>query len=369
MTHSRTCTIEVFRGNALSSKDFLFFLLKKYVNDVLTRSPRFTRRLPGVSDFQVGDKVCADLGLVETCIDPKPAQGNAGAFAEFAVVPASLCARARGLDPAAAAGLPLAGLTAYQALFTKAARTFTGEPLGDLKANQKLLVLGGATSVGAFAIQLAKNAGAHVACTASAKTNSRGVAKTAACAELGADVVFEEALETLFSERAYAAKRESVGACFKTAHCLVFGEDDALSAPIVSKESDGKETSKDVDADETCGALRFAFELPDAGSSSPSAAAYRARLGELVSLIPRLVDVVARVRLSDAQKERAAKARKRVADEDFKKKLKTSAAETAGARLDKKLEKMSDKEKARWREKQAKKQTRKAGGRSMIRKG
>ena len=188
-------------------------------------------------------------------------------------------------------------------------------------------------------------------------------------AELGADVVFEEALETLFSERAYAAKRESVGACFKTAHCLVFGEDDALSAPIVSKKSDGKETSKDVGADEIGGALRFTFELPDAGSSSPSAETYRARLGELVSLIPRLVDVIARVRLSDAQKERAAKARKRVADEDFKKKLKTSAAENAGARLDKKLEKMSDKEKARWREKQAKKQTRKAGGRSMIRKG
>ena len=193
-------------------------------------------------------------------------------------------------------------------------------------------------------------------------------------AELGADVVFEEALETLFSERAYAAKRESVGACFKTAHCLVFGEDDALRAPIVSKKSDVEtETSKDVDAmskDETRGALRFAFELPEPhGSSSPTAAAYRARLGELVSLIPRLVDVIARVRLSDAQKERAAKARKRVADEDFKKKLKTSAAETAGARLDKKLEKMSDKEKARWREKQAKKQTRKAGGRTMIRKG
>ena len=189
-------------------------------------------------------------------------------------------------------------------------------------------------------------------------------------AELGADVVFEEALETLFSERAYAAKRESVGACFKTAHCLVFGEDDALSAPIVSKKSDGKETSKDVGADEIGGALRFAFELPEPhGSSSPTAAAYRARLGELVSLIPRLVDVIARVRLSDAQKERAAKARKRVADEDFKKKLKTSAAENAGARLDKKLEKMSDKEKARWREKQAKKQTRKAGGRTMIRKG
>ena len=133
--------------------------------------------------------MCADLGLVETCIDPKPAQGNAGAFAG-SPSSASLCARAGGIDPAAAAGLSLAGLTAYQGLFTKAARTFTGEPLGDLKANQKLLVLGGATAVGAFAFSSPRTP-ALVACTASAKTNSRGVAKTAACAELGADVVVD----------------------------------------------------------------------------------------------------------------------------------------------------------------------------------
>lgn len=81
------------------------------------------------------------------------------------------------------------------------------------------------------------------------------------------------------------------------------------------------------------------------------------------------MDVVARVRLSDAQKEKASKARKRVEDEDFRKKLKSSAKETASARLDAKLENMSDKEKQRWREKQAKKQTRRAGGRTMIRKG
>ena len=144
-----------------------------------------------MSDFQAGDKVCADLGLCETCVDPKPAQGNAGAFAAFAVVPASLCARAGGIDAVAAAGLPLAGLTAYQALFTKAGRTFTGDALGNLEAGQKLLVIGGATAVGAVAIQLAKNAGAFVACTASANENSRGVAKTAFCAELGADVVVD----------------------------------------------------------------------------------------------------------------------------------------------------------------------------------
>ena len=49
---------------------------------------------------------------------------------------------------ASAVALPLAGLTALQALFTKSGRTFTGDNLGDLKAGQKLLVLGGATLAG-----------------------------------------------------------------------------------------------------------------------------------------------------------------------------------------------------------------------------
>ena len=186
-------------------------------------------------------------------------------------------------------------------------------------------------------------------------------------AELGADVVFDRALETLFSERAYAAKADSVGACFKTAH-LVVGSAPS-SGGVVAAAFDavrGDDAAKDAAASPYTGSLRFTFELPDAAAG---AAGYRARLGELIALVPRLVDVVARVRLSDAQKEKAAKERKRVEDEDFRRKLKTSAKENASARLDAKLEKMSDKEKQRWREKQAKKQTRKAGGRTMIRKG
>jgi len=96
-----------------------------------------------------------------------------------------------GIDPSAAAGLPLAGLTAYQALFTKAGRSFTGADLGSLKSGDKLLILGGATSVGCFAIQLAKNAGAFVECTASTKLNAKGVAKLEFCKSLGADVVID----------------------------------------------------------------------------------------------------------------------------------------------------------------------------------
>lgn len=217
---------------------------------------------------------------------------------------------------------------------------------------------------------------------------SKELVLKAESAELGADVIVDEALETLFSERAYDAKKTSVGAFFKTAQCLVFGEDGGsgtLSAPKVTgvvadafdkvKRGDGEaekaeSAKKDASAGETrshVGALRFVFALPS--SAAAGAETYRSGLGELIAFIPKLVDVVARVRLSDAQKEKARAARKRAEDEDFKKKLKSSAKENASARLDAKLEKMSDKEKQRWREKQAKKQTRRAGGRTMIRKG
>ena len=87
--------------------------------------------------------------------------------------------------------MPLAGLTAYQALFTKAGRTFTGDNLGDLKQGHKVLVIGGATLVGSYAIQLAKNVGAYVACTSSAKPNPAGVPKVEACKALGADEVID----------------------------------------------------------------------------------------------------------------------------------------------------------------------------------
>ncbi|MEZ4750435.1 MAG: NADP-dependent oxidoreductase [Bdellovibrionota bacterium] len=56
-----------------------------------------------------------------------------------------------------AAGIPLAGLTAWQCLFE----------ILKLKANDKILIHAGAGGVGGLAIQFAKNAGAYVATTAS----------------------------------------------------------------------------------------------------------------------------------------------------------------------------------------------------------
>ncbi|MFZ1908413.1 MAG: NADP-dependent oxidoreductase [Burkholderiales bacterium] len=91
------------------------------------------------------------------------ASDSMGAFAEYAVVHEDHAARMpASLDFAAAAAVPLAALTALQALRDEL----------QLSAGQKVFIPGGAGGVGSFAIQLARRLGAHVATTAS----SRGVA-------------------------------------------------------------------------------------------------------------------------------------------------------------------------------------------------
>jgi NADPH:quinone reductase-like Zn-dependent oxidoreductase len=101
----------------------------------------------GVKRFRVGDHVLARV-----------AKERAGAFAEQACVDEDHAAHMpRNLDFAAAAAVPLAGLTALQAL---------RDELG-VKPGQKLFISGGAGGVGTFAIQIAKWLGADVTTTAS----------------------------------------------------------------------------------------------------------------------------------------------------------------------------------------------------------
>ncbi|BEJ17740.1 hypothetical protein CspHIS471_0700080 [Cutaneotrichosporon sp. HIS471] len=100
----------------------------------------------GVTRFAVGDAV--------VCRVEKTAMR---AFAEYTTMPADICAKAPTSIPLTeAAGLPLAALTAEQCL-----------DLLDVKADDRLLITGGAGGVGQFAIQLAKLRGAHVSTTAS----------------------------------------------------------------------------------------------------------------------------------------------------------------------------------------------------------
>ncbi len=118
----------------------------------------------GVSRFRPGDAVFA---RVET--------QRMGAFAEYAVVHESLAAfKPAGLSHAQAAAVPLAALTAWQALFDKAG----------LKAGQKVLIHAGSGGVGSFAIQFAKDAGAVVATTVG--TRNLELARS-----LGADTVID----------------------------------------------------------------------------------------------------------------------------------------------------------------------------------
>ena len=103
---------------------------------------------PGVVGFRMGDEVYS-----------RPDLARDGAYADYIVIRASEAAlKPRTLDHIHAAAMPLAALTAWQALFDAA----------DLQEGQKVLIHGGAGGVGSFAVQLAKWKGAVVAATASA---------------------------------------------------------------------------------------------------------------------------------------------------------------------------------------------------------
>ncbi len=83
-----------------------------------------------------------------------------GTYAELVVVPReNVLPRPARLSWDEAAALPLAGLTAYRALFSR----------GALRAGETVLVLGAGSGVSTFAIQLAAQAGARVLVTTSSQ--------------------------------------------------------------------------------------------------------------------------------------------------------------------------------------------------------
>ena len=83
-----------------------------------------------------------------------------GGYAELAVSPAAaIAAKPAELSHAQAAAIPVAGLTAWQALFDR----------GELERGQTLLVAGAAGGVGHLAVQLGKHAGARVIGTGTAR--------------------------------------------------------------------------------------------------------------------------------------------------------------------------------------------------------
>jgi NADPH:quinone reductase-like Zn-dependent oxidoreductase len=118
---------------------------------------------PGVRNFNPGEAV---FGTVED---------KSGSYAEYALTTVPRVARKpESLDHVHAAALPVASLTAWQALFDKA----------NLAAKQRVLIHAAAGGVGGFAVQFAKWKGAHVIGTASSQS-------AAFVRELGADEVID----------------------------------------------------------------------------------------------------------------------------------------------------------------------------------
>ncbi|MEE4215458.1 MAG: NAD(P)-dependent alcohol dehydrogenase [Bacteroidales bacterium] len=100
-----------------------------------------------VSNFKPGDKVFGE-------------SLSGGAFAEYNSVPAKVCAiMPEGTDFTEMAGVPIAGITALQALTTH----------GQLKEGESVLINGSSGGVGHFAVQIAKTFGAEVTAVCSAR--------------------------------------------------------------------------------------------------------------------------------------------------------------------------------------------------------
>ncbi|MBV8842134.1 MAG: NADP-dependent oxidoreductase [Bryobacterales bacterium] len=106
---------------------------------------------PDAGAWKKGDEVYA-----------RPDLARDGAYAEYIAVRASeIAAKPKSIDHVQAAAIPLAALTAWQALFDAAG----------LSAAQKVLIHAAAGGVGHFAVQLAKWKRAFVAGTASARNH------------------------------------------------------------------------------------------------------------------------------------------------------------------------------------------------------
>jgi NADPH:quinone reductase-like Zn-dependent oxidoreductase len=119
---------------------------------------------PRVRGFKPGDEVYA-----------RPDKDRIGTFAEFiAMHERDVAIKPAELSMEEAAGIPLVGLTAWQALVEMA----------DLQPGQKVFIQAGTGGVGTFAIQLAKHLGATVATTASS-------ANFELVKSLGADVMID----------------------------------------------------------------------------------------------------------------------------------------------------------------------------------
>lgn len=128
---------------------------------------------PDATELAVGDRVFGDSF-----------SDGRGAFAEYVCVkPSSTVPIPEGLTAVEAAAVPLAGITALQAI----------RDLGAVEPGQSVLVYGAGGGVGTMAVQLAKAYGAHV-------TAVCGPGSAAVVADAGADRVVDYTIADIASD-------------------------------------------------------------------------------------------------------------------------------------------------------------------------
>ncbi len=129
---------------------------------------------PKIIQFKPGEEVFGDL-----------ASYGFGGLAEYAVAPEKLLVKKpSGISFEEAAALPMASLTALQALRNK----------GAIEAGKKVLIVGSGGGVGTFAVQLAKYFGAGVSAVCSTKNVEQALS-------LGADQVIDYKKEDFMNGR------------------------------------------------------------------------------------------------------------------------------------------------------------------------
>jgi NADPH:quinone reductase-like Zn-dependent oxidoreductase len=149
-----------------------------------------------VQNFKSGDEIFGALKL-----------STQGGFAEYVSIDENSIARKpQNLSFVEAAAIPVAGLTAWQALYDKL----------NLQTNQKILIQAAAGGVGNFAVQLAKLKGAYVVAVASEKN-------TEFLKYLGADEVFNYANDFSILPRNFDGVLDSMDSSEQTIPLLKTG--------------------------------------------------------------------------------------------------------------------------------------------------
>lgn len=164
----------------------------------------FSGKVTGVGEntanFSIGDEVFGQAGILN---------GGSGSFAQVASAsPSKIAPKPKILDHTQAASLPLAAVSAIQAV----------EEHINLQKGQKILIHGGAGGIGSIAIQIAKAKGAYVATTISADD-------TEFVKSLGADEVVD------FKSESFEEKLTGFDAVFDT----VGGETQGKSFKVLKK--------------------------------------------------------------------------------------------------------------------------------------